>query len=766
MGLFSEETPEERDYKRLIKTIRNSGLNYEIVNYLVSFVSDIRDKKRNNDFFDFEFLEGIMLEITNSNFNDYDEFMELFKEVLKTISFFLPEGAKTPDYEAIKTMFIHNFGGNEGLLAKDVFDQKFYSLFDSRLDYLYIMNLIKDDEELVNNYHYIVNYALEVAPYTINQSVLKNEILSYINGLKNELGSIEEYSNRRLVEAKKRMGVYPIDEKTLATISAEAEKAQGLIVKLSNMQKKVDDYQDRVNSMTKAGVKEINDTLKRGKGDIGTYSDNAISEMKKAIEETRVELVSKLDEYLLSLEQALKHSSDEVFKQLLLNAEEKINGIKVMAEGLSSTTTSELLRIQKATQDSVAKLKSYVETEPQLQEFLKSAADNEQIMGALKKFSELQAGAMTQATVATPTTGIVIPGNERLIIPANPQVILPKEQTETIILPAFDESIPFDLRMNRILEEKKRREQNGEFFHEMVEEVIRCILEGDWVYLWGPSGCGKSFVIKQVAELIGIDLVENGKITDKYSIMAYNDPHGHFRATQAFVALVYGKMLSLDEFDNGNTDTQVVLNELYSGLLDVLGNPNKKRYVTFAEDMTVPISPNFRMISAGNTKGGGENQIFSSRGKIDEAVQERMTPKEFRYDNLVEQKIFGQYTNWYEIFIKFREACDLYAKQHGLDTAPGIGTTRDAAAIVKYINHNSKSIDQIMREKFTQTKERDYLSFLKKKFSEFYSLDETDTKNFDIPESLRDADTMVLAKSFIKACNNSLNGVSEKRKRR
>ena len=46
MGLFSEETPEERDYKRLIKTIRNSGLNYEIVNYLVSFVSDIRDKKR------------------------------------------------------------------------------------------------------------------------------------------------------------------------------------------------------------------------------------------------------------------------------------------------------------------------------------------------------------------------------------------------------------------------------------------------------------------------------------------------------------------------------------------------------------------------------------------------------------------------------------------------------------------------------------------------------------------------------------------------
>lgn len=765
MGLFSEETQEERDYKRLLKTIRNSSLSYDVINYLVNYVTEIRDKKRNNDFFDYEFLEGVMLELANSNFDDYDEFLTLFNEVLKAIEFFLPEGVNTPDYEAIKAMFIHNFGGNEGILAKDVFDQKFYSLFDSRLDYLYIMNLIRDDEDLTRHYSVIANYALEVAPYTINQSVLKNEILSFINGLKNELDDVSAYSEKRLVEAKKRSGVYPIDEKTLATISAEAEKAQGLIVKLSTMQKKVDSYQDRVTSLTRAGVKEINDTVNLGKKDISGYADTAVSEMKKSIEETRLELVSKLDDYLLALEKALKDSSDQVFKQLLLDAEEKIRNIKVMAQGLSSTTTSELLRIQKATQDSVSKLRAYVETEPQLQEFLKSAADNEQIMEALRKFSELQAGAESQAVVATPVNGIVIPGNERLVVPASPQVIIPKEQTQTLILPAFDESIPFDQRMDRILKEKRRREANGEFFHEMVEEVIRCILEGDWVYLWGPSGCGKSYVIKQVAELIGIDLVENGKITDKYSIMAYNDPHGHFRATQAFVALVYGKMLSLDEFDNGNTDTQVVLNELYSGLLDVLGDPEKKRYVTFAEDMTVPINPNFRMISAGNTRGGGENQIFSSRGKIDEAVQERMTPKEFKYDNVVEQKIFGEYKNWYEIFIKFREACEIYAKQHGLDIAPGIGTTRDAAAIVKYINHNSKSIDQIMREKFTQTKERDYLSFLKKKFSEFYSLDADELGSFNVPEKLADVDEMVLAKSFIRACNNSLTGAEKKRRR-
>ena len=73
MGIFSEETQEEKDYKRLLKVIKGSNLSYEIIDKLVKYVTDIRDKKRNNDFFDFEFLEGVILEIANSQFQDSDE---------------------------------------------------------------------------------------------------------------------------------------------------------------------------------------------------------------------------------------------------------------------------------------------------------------------------------------------------------------------------------------------------------------------------------------------------------------------------------------------------------------------------------------------------------------------------------------------------------------------------------------------------------------------------------------------------------------------
>jgi hypothetical protein len=211
-------------------------------------------------------------------------------------------------------------------------------------------------------------------------------------------------------------------------------------------------------------------------------------------------------------------------------------------------------------------------------------------------------------------------------------------------------------------------------------------------------------------------------------------------------------MLSLDEFDNGNTDTQVVLNELYSGLLDVLERPDRKRYVTFAEDMSVPIHPNFRMISAGNTSGDGENNLFSSRGKIDEAVQERMTPKRFFYDNQVEKIIFANLDEWYDLFVKFRQICDGYAKKNNYDSAPGIVTTRDASAIAKYVLHNSKSLDQVLREKFVQIKAKDYLEYIIRNLSNMYDLENVE----DTVKPLDAYSRRELAKHLVYSCRNAI----------
>ncbi len=713
MGIVNRDTR----FNDLIKAIKSSKIQNEEKKELIDYVLEVKNKKRNNDFFEDEFLERVILELCvkdewTSEFNLWD--------LIQNAKVVFPFGKETEDYPMLKELFISNIDELGSL-----FNDLLYSLFDNKRDYIDIITIINSDDFDEEEKEAVISYGIAVAPFCQNQQVLKQEIIAFIAQVE-KTDDLNLLTKDCIEEAKKRVGIYPVDEKTLSLISAEAKKAQSLIMKLETLQKKVEDYKKDVDTLTKKGLEEL----------------------QGFVEKEKDELIAKLDEYLIEIEKQMKENSDKVFQKILSDAQRKINEIKLMASSLSRQTTDELLRIQDQTSQSVQTLKDYVENDPQVRQLIKEAGGEEKVRELLASV-RLTGSPMVAPAMETP--GIYIPGNDRLVVPMNSQVILP-DDIDTTLLPVFDESIPFDERIKECEKRMQQMKDKGEIFHEMTEEVVRCVIEGDWVYLWGPSGCGKSYVIKQVARILGIDLVENGKITDKYSVMAYNDPHGRFRATQAFVALVYGKMLSLDEFDNGNTDTQVVLNELYSGLLDVLEKPERKRFVTFAEDMSVPIHPNFRMISAGNTSGDGENNLFSSRGKIDEAVQERMTPKRFFYDNQVERIIFTNLDDWYDLFIKFRQICDAYAKKNNYDSAPGIVTTRDAAAIAKYVSHNSKSLDQVLREKFVQVKDKDYLEFIIRNLEKMYSLDGVE----DIDKPLSAYNRVELAKKLVLTCRSAI----------
>ncbi len=727
-------------FNDLLKAIRSSSVSNELKKTLTDYVNDVKNNKRNNDFFDDEFLERVFLEIITGVKERRPDYT--FNDIIMDVKRIFPYGTKTDDFEFLKEMFITNLTNRiyDFNIDYPYFD-KLFALFFDKHDYLDIINLV-NREEYETSYKKIVDYALDVSRFCQNQMILKQEVLAFISKIK-RTNNIDELYNDSLEDAKKRSGVYNIDEKTLAVIASEARKAQSLIVKLESLQKQIGDFQKDIDAITKSGMDELQNFVDTQKDD----------------------LVAKLDDYLLELERDLKESSDKSFKEIVKNTQSKVNEIKLMAQSLSNRTTDDLLRIQRTTEesinDSITKFEEYIKTRPQLQELMQEIGGESKLKEILTAYrltgSPVVAVEGAPAGPAIETPGIYIPGNDRLVIPMNQQVVLP-ENIDNTILPVFDENIPFSERMKFVENRMDEMREKGEIFHQLTEEVVRCVMEGDWVYLWGPSGCGKSYLIKQVARILGIDLVENGKITDKYSVMAYNDPHGRFRATQAFVALVYGKLLSLDEFDNGNTDTQVVLNELYSGLLDVLEKPGLKRYVTFAEDMSVPIHPNFRMISAGNTSGEGENNIFSSRGKIDEAVQERMTPKRFYYDNVVEGKIFTGLDSWYKLFTSFRKVCDDYAKWQDMESAPGIITTRDAAAIAKYVRHNSKKLEQVLSEKFVQVKNKAYLEYIMdgiKKQYKFETVQDIDPN--EDPKVLKEYNPDQLAKKLVYTCQQTIN---------
>ncbi|MDE5888874.1 MAG: hypothetical protein K2H20_02520, partial [Bacilli bacterium] len=379
MGLFGNQTEEERILKNLTRAIRNdSSLSSEDKNYLINYVNDVMNGNRNNDFFELEYLVRAITDLVENKENEFCPAESLLTKYINVVKQFLPEGTQTEDYKAVMEMIINNFYGKSGYINENLFDEKFYALFQNRYDYLYVMNLINKDYEVRQYASRIFSYAVKVSPYCASQGILKNELLSFINGVADNGWDFDNYSEKSLQEAKKRCGVYPIDEKTLAIISAEAEKAQSLIEKLNDMKQRVEEYEDRVGSLTEegkqalintlstgkddiakaisSGKKSIADASYKGKKDIKELADSSMKDIREYISATEKSIQEELDKYLLSLEEALKNSSDEVFNSILADAQKNIREIKLMAQTLSKTTTSELIRIQKASEESVDKL--------------------------------------------------------------------------------------------------------------------------------------------------------------------------------------------------------------------------------------------------------------------------------------------------------------------------------------------------------------------------------------------------------------------------
>jgi energy-coupling factor transporter ATP-binding protein EcfA2 len=487
-----------------------------------------------------------------------------------------------------------------------------------------------------------------------------------------------------------------------------------------------------------------------------------------------------MDEYLEHLKGLLKIDSDKIFQETIIEATNKVNEFRLVAKGVTATAADELIRYQAACDEVFTKLKNYMENEPNLQHFLNTPELSDMISffrlnkgniinlakekPAKKEENKEESAPQEEAqeiktdSVQTKVSTFYIPGNDRIIVPMNGQVILPGTVNRKV-LRAFDRTIPFEVRLKEILDKKAKLEKKGVKFHELTEEIIRDVMEGDWLYLWGPSGCGKSYVIQQVADLIGIDVVENQKISRDYSVLGYNDPHGRFRATQTFAAALYGRMIFYDEFDSDNVIAQVVLNPLYSKLKNVIANPSKEQFYQFGEDMNISINPNMRMISAGNTSGNViESEVWNARGKIDESLLQRLTPKKLYYDDKLERSLFGNNDGWYKLFVKFRKICDAYANEETdeEDMPQGVLTTRDAQDIATYIQNNSKSVDQIMREKFVQIKDNNYLDYIVAHLPK-YTITEREMEQSE--RALKEYDENALTKRLIYACNRAKNGI-------
>ena len=747
MGIFNKNE-EVRQYNLLINRINNTRFDEYVKNVFIEYVNQLK-KGRPNDFGDMETLFRVMEELCDSNFEDETDAKEHLENVIA--NYHLLVNKDDPNVENAKSYFIEEFVNTNGILYQQYFDEGMYALFADKKDYFEIMDKIRLNETLTDRIDAIIGYAHQVGKYCMTQDILKRDILAYLDGLENVTDDdVEKYGEMELDRAKRRIGVYNISSEELASVDSKLRRVEGYLEEFGTYMTSVEEEKRAITSLVDTGRKEIQKA-----------KTESVEALKQMIAQQKQLLIQKLDEKVLDIEESLQGKSDEVFRQILESYQDRVEEFRKIFEGYSVSASKDLIAIQKDAQKSLERLKNYATDEPLLQEMMKrleeQSAYRDQIIQLVAKEEELKEKAKEETpsatTKATPEP-VVIPGYDRIMVPYR-RIVLP-EKINTMINPYLDERIPFTKRKEELLKRIEEKEKEGEIFHKKVKEIAIDLMEGDWPYLWGPSGTGKSYMVKQVASLLGMDFMKAGKITEPYSVLGYNDPQGRFCFTPTFVAALYGHLLSLDEFDNGNTDTQVVLNDIYSELLNKLEDPSETCEVIFGTDVPVDINPNFRMISAGNTSGSGENEAFSSRGKIDESIQQRMTPIYIDFDDRVEQKILEGYPVWYKFITDFRRICTEYAENNGLSSTLGATTTRDAAAIKKYIDHNSKTIDQIIAEKFVQIKDSEYRKALAREIAELYHVDYDGANNPSFKKTLASADEKVLAKKFIYYCKEGV----------
>lgn len=716
-------------YKELIKIIRiNKTIDDYSKEILTNYIEEIRDEKRKNDFFEFDFLKEVVLKLINDNLEE--ELESKFDKIINDVKFLLPLGTKSDNYEFYKELII-----NSDL----VFDKELFSLFENKLDYQQILNIIKsknlDDEQ----YNIVSNYIKEVSPYCISNEHLKKEVISFISGLTSQI-NYDEYYKEKIKKIEKRNGIYDIDEKKLSLTSMEVEKATYLINKLEEMSRSISEYEKMIKELTTSGSSNIKNLTKEELG--------KISNMCK---DSRIKLINILNEKVKELEETLKLSVDELFESILRETQVKMDELNKRAQNITVIANTDLIKLQRASDDYIEKIKNYINSE-EVKEALNKIEQSEQAINNLAKINtikvvdeEIKPKEEKQEVEEIKVEVPKISEYHKKVFPT-----IELLGVKAPLIASFDTKEPARIRYERLIALKLQRKQNGELFHEAFDEVLKCMLQGDFTYLYGPSGCGKSYLAKQVATILGLEYNISDQVADQYGIKGYKNAQGDFQATQSYDAFVKGKMLIVNEFDNSNSQAQVVLNTLYDALRDVRNNPYTDSYVTFADDVTVPVNPNFRILCTGNTDLNGPNKVFQ-RTKSDGAVEKRVKFIELSYDKNIEDEVLRDYPIWSSFIKNYRKICEDYSHNNlRMNIVVGDIASRNTFDIAESLKLGIKTEDEIISQEFIRNKDIEYLNYLVSALSSKYGFENENVEK----ETIKDEKT--LAKRLVYNINKKL----------
>ena len=168
----------------------------------------------------------------------------------------------------------------------------------------------------------------------------------------------------------------------------------------------------------------------------------------------------------------------------------------------------------------------------------------------------------------------------------------------------------------------------GELFHERFNDVLSSITLNEPVMLIGPAGSGKNHTIGQIAKGLGLHMYYTNCATNEFKLTGFIDAGGTYRDTEFYKAFKNGGLFFLDEIDNSDPSSLIVLNS-------ALANG----YMAYPHE-TIDRNPDFRMAAAANTFGKGSDIQYVGRNALDASTLDRFDDLFFGYDRKLEKALY------------------------------------------------------------------------------------------------------------------------------
>jgi len=163
------------------------------------------------------------------------------------------------------------------------------------------------------------------------------------------------------------------------------------------------------------------------------------------------------------------------------------------------------------------------------------------------------------------------------------------------------------------------------FKQEVLKSYIQARVD---TYIYGPTGSSKTTSVQKVAEELGLAFYKkliSAQMTES-NLLGYMDAQGRYVEGIAYKPYKYGGILTLDEIDNGNPNTNTVIN----GLSD--------NCMAFPCGM-ITKHPDCVLVATANTLGGGATISYVGRNKLDAALLNRFPFIEWPYDSCFELQL-------------------------------------------------------------------------------------------------------------------------------